>query len=269
MRLEEKCYAKINLVLNIVGRGEKRHFLDTVMTPFAIFDTLYATARADKEVTVTYSDNRTFLNDTVVIAAKAFIERYGVNGVDFFIDKRIPMGAGLGGSSADAGGAVRALRRLYGTEDADNGFLLTIGSDVPYMYRGGDMRVKGEGELLTEVTLPRLYKAVVVPNGTVSTAEAYGLYDRIGGVNADVDEYLRQVNLKTAERGFNALQRAGERLCEGVALAAKIMEESGFCPCMTGSGSGVYGYEYDKATYDKKIKALLEKSTDEIRIYRE
>ena len=93
--------AKINLSLAVTGKAPNGyHTIDTVILPITLSDTV-CVALADT-VTVCYTDGRVYPDDVAYKTAKAICKRFGLSGVSVRIDKRIPEGAGLGGSSADA-----------------------------------------------------------------------------------------------------------------------------------------------------------------------
>ena len=113
--------AKVNLSLNISGTSGGMHLIDTVVAPVDIYDTVCAKPRADTLVNV-YMHGRGSESippeaNNAVKAGEAFVAAFGTRGADIEIYKDIPMGAGLGGSSADAAGVLNALAKLYKIKD--------------------------------------------------------------------------------------------------------------------------------------------------------
>lgn len=232
------------------------HLIDTVVTQFDIYDEVTAEKRDDDEISVNYRGvSGKIEGDTAYRAAKLIQSAFNTRGVDISVVKRIPFKAGLGGSSADAGGVARCMRELFGLPEIPCSLLLQVGSDVPYMYLGGNKRIRGIGERVTEVDLPKLYKVLITDQSGVNTAECYKNYDIYGGENQDIETFFNDLSSQNA-RFTNALQRAGERLNGNIKHNAEILRECGFRPCMTGSGSGVFGIEYDRASFDAKIQTL-------------
>lgn len=248
-------HAKINLCLAVVGRRGEKHLIDSVFCPAPVKDVL----RLEKAngVTVTYSDGRSYPRDTAFLAAKAICDKYGLPGVKVVVEKGIPEGAGLGGSSADAGAVARGMEKLFGLPPVDEILLSSIGGDVPYFARGGYARVRGVGEKVERIDLPLFYVVVLVPDVGVNTGECYRLYDVLGGETGDVDEFLKEFRQGTC-RPFNALQRAGEKLCPAVTEGIKVLTEAGFACGMTGSGSATFGVETDKRAFREKKERLYE-----------
>jgi 4-diphosphocytidyl-2-C-methyl-D-erythritol kinase len=122
-------------------------------------------------------------NSTVYKAALAFREMTGSRtGLAISVEKRVPIGAGLGGGSSDAAATLLGLSRLLGGGIPREALLSAaagIGSDVPFFLEGGAAIVSGRGEELRSIPARTDYSLVIVyPGVSVSTAEAYGLLDR-------------------------------------------------------------------------------------------
>lgn len=242
--------AKINLCLNITGVSGGMHLIDTVIAPIGLCDTV--TVKVSDTIRVAYTDGRRYQNDTALKAAKLICGAYGLKGADILIEKRIPEGAGMGGSSADAAGVARGIREVYGLPDIPASILIRIGSDVPAMYAGRPVRVRGSGEEVTPVEIKRYMGAVVIPDYGISTAEAYATYDRIGGDKADIDGFL-----KGDSPAANALQRAALTIKPELEVLLKILKEAGFSQAvMTGSGSGFIGFTDCPGLYIKAKEQL-------------
>ncbi len=171
--------AKLNLFLRIVGRREDGyHELQTVFRLLDWGDEIRLRLRNDGRIQrqsevpgVAESD------DLVVRAARLLQEHSGAaDGVDIEVDKRIPMGGGLGGGSSDAATVLVALNLLWKlelSEDTLAGLARTLGADVPVFVRGRSAWAEGIGEQLTPMSLPRRYYAVLDPHETVPTAALF------------------------------------------------------------------------------------------------
>lgn len=254
MRVEAE--AKLNLCLAIKGTDGNRHIIDSIFVPAGIKDIIYV--EKSEKTSVSYTDGRKYERDTAAAVAEAVSRRYGTGGARILIEKRIPEGAGLGGSSADAGAVARALDALYRIGGIDPRLLVSIGSDVPYFYFGGAARVSGTGEVCTPLSLPPLLKTVLVPSGTVNTGECYRLYDETGGENGDVDAFLEELLTGRIPKPFNALRHAAQQLNPMIEKGISILEKAGFTAGMTGSGSAVFGLESNPADYIYKTRKLFQ-----------
>lgn len=253
-----RSYAKINLALTITGVEDGLHTIDSLVTNIGVFDTIKVTKRSDNRIIVGYKGlKEQLIGDSAKKMAELLQKEYNTTGVDIFIKKRIPMSAGLGGSGADAAGVAHCMCKLFDLGDVAQKLLLQAGSDVPYMYEGGDKRMTGKGEKLENIELPRAHYAVLVCPSGVNTAEAYALYDKIGGQNADIDKILRNMRTGKAFVLSNALQYAAEQLNGNIALGLALLAQAGFeNTVMSGSGSSVIGIMSEKKKFNICCGAL-------------
>jgi len=171
--------AKLNLFLHIVGRrADGYHLLQTVFQLLDWGDTLRLRVRDDAEIVrVNGAPGVPSEQDLCVRAARALAEYAEAEfGVDIALDKRIPMGGGLGGGSSDAATVLVALNELWETglsvdELAELG--LGLGADVPVFVRGRSAWAEGVGERLTPIDLPLRDFVVLDPHETVPTAALF------------------------------------------------------------------------------------------------
>jgi 4-diphosphocytidyl-2-C-methyl-D-erythritol kinase len=116
-------------------------------------------------------------NDLVVRAARLLQRCTGsLMGVDIAVEKRIPMGGGLGGGSSDAATVLVALNHLWKlelSEDVLAGLGRELGADVPVFVRGRSAWAEGIGEQLTPLPMPRRHYVVVDPHENVPTAALF------------------------------------------------------------------------------------------------
>jgi|TARA_B100000959_G_scaffold282735_1_gene349841 4-diphosphocytidyl-2-C-methyl-D-erythritol kinase len=181
--ISEKAFAKVNLTLEILGkRRDGYHNLASVMQTVDLFDSITFTGSDD--VVVTCDDGA--ISPEINLATKSarvLQERTGItNGATISIEKHIPVSAGLGGGSTDAAAALRGLNRLWKlglSNDELTEIAADVGSDVPFLIRGGTALVQGRGEEVTPITaakIPRfliLTPEVDLENPTVKTASAF------------------------------------------------------------------------------------------------
>ncbi len=171
--------AKLNLFLHITGRREDGyHLLQTVFQFLDFGDRLRFQLRNDGRVQrLNALPGVTPDQDLVVRAARLLQQTCGkAQGVDIEVDKRLPMGGGLGGGSSDAATTLVALNQLWqcGLDEAALAELgLSLGADVPVFIHGQAAWAEGVGEQLTPVDLPEPWFVVLCPPITVSTAEVF------------------------------------------------------------------------------------------------
>lgn len=172
--------AKLNLLLHITGqRADGYHALQTVFQFLDYGDELRFKPRPDAKVQrVQNIEGIPAEEDLVVRAAKALQKICAVEqGIDIYLDKKLPMGAGLGGGSSDAATTLHALNRIWacGLSDdelADIG--LKLGADVPVFVHGFSAFAEGIGEQLTPIELDQPWYLVITPDIHVSTAAIFG-----------------------------------------------------------------------------------------------
>lgn len=171
--------AKLNLFLHITGRrSDGYHALQTVFRLLDWGDTLHF-ARRDDGVVRRLTEVAEVPQDTdlTVRAARLLQAHTGCRfGVEIEIDKRLPMGGGLGGGSSDAATTLLALNRLWQLELPRlelQRLALQLGADVPFFVFGRNAFAEGVGEALQAVDLPARHYLVVTPDCHVPTVEIF------------------------------------------------------------------------------------------------
>lgn len=171
--------AKINLFLHITGqRADGYHLLQTVFRLLDFSDTLQLRVREDGEVNrITDVPGVPAERDLCVRAARLLQQHTGCKrGVDIKIEKRIPMGGGLGGGSSDAATMLLALNHLWDLQ-LDRQTLITLGlqlgADVPVFVFGQNAWAEGVGEKLSPISLNPAWYVLLTPQVNVSTAEVF------------------------------------------------------------------------------------------------
>ncbi|OHC43745.1 MAG: 4-(cytidine 5'-diphospho)-2-C-methyl-D-erythritol kinase [Rhodanobacter sp. RIFOXYA1_FULL_67_6] len=171
--------AKLNLFLRVVGRrADGYHELQTVFRLLDWGDELRLRVRDDGLIRRTRDvPGVPESADLAVRAARLLQERAGTPmGADIEVDKRIPMGGGLGGGSSDAATVLVALNQLWQLdldEDALAELGRRLGADVPVFVRGRSAWAEGVGERLTPLALPPRHYVVLDPHEPVPTAALF------------------------------------------------------------------------------------------------
>lgn len=251
-----RAFAKANVSLNITGRNDGMHELDSIMLSLDVFDVVTVTERNDKNIAVSFINAEVDpVNNTAYRAAKAVQDKINCNGFDIVIEKRIPIGAGLGGSSADGAAVIRALDIFYGLTGLDvnvRELALSVGSDVPFMLTGGSARVCGKGEDLYFFKNKLELFAIGVMDEFVSTVDAYKTFDVQNPSNAlslcdngELCELLMMGDKKALQSFSNGLTEAANILAPSVKRNLEKISSVGGVPCLTGSGGMVLGWFSD------------------------
>ncbi|HEX7234664.1 MAG TPA: 4-(cytidine 5'-diphospho)-2-C-methyl-D-erythritol kinase [Nitrosospira sp.] len=171
--------AKLNLFLHVVGRREDGyHLLQTVFRFVDFSDRFNFALREDGAIKLhTPTPGVPEDKDLCVRAAKLLQRESGISlGVDIFLEKRIPMGGGLGGGSSDAATTLLALNRLWGLGWKRNQLLtlgLGLGADVPVFIFGENAFAEGIGEKLSSIMLPPAWYLILMPPVHVSTPQVF------------------------------------------------------------------------------------------------
>ncbi|WP_445003247.1 4-(cytidine 5'-diphospho)-2-C-methyl-D-erythritol kinase [Halomonas mongoliensis] len=167
-------------MLHIIGRRpDGYHELQTLFQFLDHGDTLRLSSRTDGELRLTPELPGVAAEENLVLrAARALQQESGRRlGADIHLEKRLPMGGGLGGGSSDAATALVGLNRLWGlglTLERLAELGLSLGADVPVFVRGHAAWGEGIGERLTPVELDTPWFVVVHPGVAVSTPAVFG-----------------------------------------------------------------------------------------------
>ena len=171
--------AKLNLFLHVVGRrADGYHELQTVFQFIGLADRVRIARRADALLRRTTAiPGVAEADDLVIRAAQRLRDECGIEeGADIGVEKRIPLGGGLGGGSSDAASTLVGLNRLWGLGmDADRLAALAagLGADVPVFVHGLAAWAEGVGERLVPVVLEQPWYVLIVLPFAVSTADVF------------------------------------------------------------------------------------------------
>lgn len=241
--------AKLNLMLHITGRRQDGyHNLQTVFQFLDYCDQIGFKSRDDGQIRRVNSVNNVSEDqDLVVRAARLLAAKMNdCPGVDLSVNKRIPMGGGLGGGSSDAATTLVALNMLWSLGLDKKNLMdmgLSLGADVPIFIAGHAAWAEGVGEELIDIQLPEPWFVVIDPHCHVSTAEIFSHSD------------LTRNSPVTTIADF--LSGGGRNDCEN--LVRKIYPEVDAAlnwlarfaaPAMTGTGGCVF------ASFDNEADAL-------------
>lgn len=204
--------AKLNLFLRITGRRpDGYHELQTVFRLLDWGDEIRLRVRDDGQVRRMHDLPGLPECADLVVRAAQLLQRHAGNtsGVDIEVEKRIPMGGGLGGGSSDAATVLVALNRLWQL-DLDEDVLAELGrqlgADVPVFVRGRSAWAEGIGEQLTPLALPSRHYVVLDPHDAVPTAALFQATELTR--NAPQATISSFVSGETTENVFESVVRA-------------------------------------------------------------
>lgn len=261
MTVYEKAFAKINISLDVTGkRTDGYHDMVMPMQTLSLCDEL--TLRLEGEGIRARSNLRYVPSDDrnlAVRAAKRYLTEIGKpdQGLQIELRKKIPVGSGMGGGSADAAAVLRALNRAYGealSREQLTALAGEIGSDVAFCLIGGTMLATGRGEVLSPLPpLPPCRIVIVKPGFSISTPELFQKLDR-GPIRCHPDtdgliEAMRQGDLSgVCRRLYNVFEDVDDRRMRTIRqIKGGLLDCGALGAVMTGTGSAVFGLFADDA----------------------
>ena len=256
--IELQVNAKINLSLNLISlMNSGRHCLDSVMVSVNIADTIIVSRRRDKEITIKMFDadgNAVPIENkynSAYRAACALRDGLNLGGLDIAVTKRIPLSAGMGGSSADAAGVIAAVSKLYNIDiKSSSAYIIAYksGSDVPFMLDGGFAHVTGGGEKVESLNSDAVLHMVVAKGKDgCSTKASYDKFDALNnwrrGNSLAMIKALKQGDVNGAAGLLhNDLQAPSVSVCPEIQATLDILRGTNPLNCMmSGSGSACFG----------------------------
>lgn len=238
MSITETAYAKINLALHVRRRREDGyHELETLFAFVDTGDVLTARTAAQDSLTVTGEFAGALDDPFGNIAAKALAKLPRADGLALTLEKRLPVAAGLGGGSADAGAVFRMIRERYGLPGDWRERAASLGADVPACVESVAAIGRGTGTELSPVEndLAGTPVLLVNPRVPLPTGPVFAAWD-----GADAGPLSGTTAREIAESNGNDLERiVFERLCVEEALSAwnALADSGGFLTRMSGSGA--------------------------------
>jgi len=232
--------AKLNLFLHITGRrADGYHNLQTLFQLINYGDTLEFMLRDDGRVTLQPGISGVPFEDNLIIkAVRSLQKQTGTTlGIDIHLEKRLPMGGGIGGGSSNAATTLVALNHLWqcGLSSIQLQQLgLALGADVPVFVNAQTAWAEGVGEALQPIEMPANWFLVVQPDCHVSTQQVFSHKDLTRDSPAiKVAAFLEQ-------GGQNACQALVRSLYPQVDEALNWFTEHGYSAKLTGTGACVF-----------------------------
>jgi len=182
MILTEFAPAKINLFLSVISKRENGyHNIGTMFHTLNCGDLLFGEQDNSGCISISYNNPQEYLpeKDLVFRVAEKLKDKYNVsNGVRFYLEKNLPLGAGLGGGSSDAAAALRLLNKLWDLRASSKELEeigASLGADIAFFVRGGAALAEGIGDILTPQNTIESDCCIILatPKCVVPTADAY------------------------------------------------------------------------------------------------
>ena len=269
-RVTVNAHAKLNLTLEVTGREGAFHTLDSLAVSLDLCDAVSAVRRPYEGFSVVMRgmgcEHLPPQENNAVRAAEMFFAAFPqAAGADIAVEKHIPVGGGLGGSSADAAGVLLALSRLFGVK---KGELLplarALGSDTAMQLFSGAFRMQGRGEKLTPVPgMPKLYFVLLCPEGGVSSAACFSAFDALGGSASSGMTARAVARFSAGEVEAAAKECKNDLLPAACSLDPAVGEAlnaarslSPLMAGMTGSGSTVFALFKEREARDRALERI-------------
>lgn len=255
MIISEFAPAKINLFLSIIKkRSDGYHNIGTMFHTISCGDMLFCETASDGEISIFYSKPQEYPpeKDLVYKAAVKLKEKYGVlNGVRFYLEKQMPLGAGLGGGSSDAAAAMRMLNKLWDLRASTaelEALAASLGADVPFFIKGGAALAEGIGDILEPVEAIAQNSCVILiatPMCAVPTAEAYKNVMPFGELRWKnfVDCIKTGVFANPLDNSWDFFNQFEETVLEKYQVIASLKQKLNVCggkSLLAGSGASVF-----------------------------
>lgn len=223
-----KICAKINLSLSVVGKKDDMHLLDMIVYPLHnLYDEAYFLPTNNGKISVHILSGYKGLKKrkfkkAIADKVELIATKLGLFG-KVYVKKNIPLGGGLGGSTASIVAVLKAMQsylKSIGKDcDVDTDFLLSLGSDAPCMYVGGVCRVQGIGDIVTPLEYDRqLQVHMAIAKGGSNSKDCYHLYDTIANINTA--QNIDLVNFKIADK----IYPHSNTVCKDIPLPTTVDE---------------------------------------------
>jgi 4-diphosphocytidyl-2-C-methyl-D-erythritol kinase len=261
MTIIEHAYAKINLGLNIQSRRDDGyHSILSIFQTVDLFDTLEFTGSHEPKLIISDTSLPNGPENLVTRAETLLINHYpNIPHLHITLQKRIPVGAGLGGGSSDAAAALRGINAFHGLSlpmETVMSYAAKIGSDVPFLIKGGTAIVDGRGEHVEPIEWPFDFIYVIVyPGFPISTSWAYNQIKN-PSVNSSFEKVVAALRDGTVERDiflsamvndFEAPVFAHHPILNDI--KQQLIASGAINSIMSGSGSSIIGL------YESEINA--------------
>ena len=272
--MEQRAFSKINVGLAITGkRDDGYHNIDTIFQSVFLGDSLYFARHHSvvfsgdaPELPYYMAQMIPYTESNIAMKALRMVQEYTgcTQGAAIHLLKRVPPCAGMGGGSGDGAAMLLGLNKFWDLRLTDEELLTMaskLGSDVPFLLKGGTARGTGRGEILESLpTGQAQWLLIVKPEISISTADAYSRFPGSSRVTTDtMDTVTEHMRAKEFRQAFTVSDNTFEELIFPIhpelVACKQFFLDRGFPTIMTGSGP--------------TMVVLLEKALDAIRLQEE
>lgn len=255
--MERKCYGKINLSLDsLYKRDDGYHEIDTIMTRISLFDKLKIEKNNTNEIKIKTNSqilSKENIENNLIYKAWAILkDRVKSCGVDVFLEKNIPIAAGLAGGSTNCAEMILALNELWNLNLSDDEIFKigkSLGADIPFFFLKKSARAQGIGEILSPFDINLDMKILLVNDGTsISSNFVYKRLEDYGNIETEkiieglkssdknIVKYFSNVMEDVVYENFPHLYKIKNRLENLGAVKALL----------SGSGASIFAVFFDE-----------------------
>lgn len=268
-----KSRAKINLSIDVLGkRKDGYHLVEMIMQTIDLYDLIEIQEIQDNQIILKSDSNEIPLdsNNLIYKAATIIKQEFNINkGVEVYIEKNIPVAAGMAGGSSNAAAILVGLNKLWNLNLSDQKLEeigLKLGADVPFCINGGAVLASGIGEKLTPIKGLTKDTCILVckPDLFVSTKEVYECIDSKDIEKRPDNKFLieclkNEDTVQLAKNMFNVLEEVTvEKHPVIKQIKNTMIKNKALGAMMSGSGPTVFGL-YKNKEDAMQCKSILEK----------
>lgn len=272
-KIELKAYGKINLGLDVIRkRPDGYHDLDMIMQMVDVYDDIVITKNKTGKIEVK-TDTTVLSNgkdNLAYMAAKMLMDEFKIkDGVNIYINKRIPIAGGMAGGSSDCATTLMGINQLFELGLSKEELMergVKLGADVPYCVLGGTAIARGIGEVLTPLPATADCHVIIAkPPVSVSTAYVYGHIKPLEITKRpDIEAMAQSIKdgdlKKMASLIYNVMEDVTVVEYPIISEIKQVMLDNGALnSIMSGSGPTVFGLFDDKEKAQQCVKTLEEK----------
>ncbi len=272
-KIELKAYGKINLGLDVIRkRPDGYHDLDMIMQMVDVYDDIVITKNKTGKIEVK-TDTAVLSNgkdNLAYMAAKMLMDEFKIkDGVNIYINKRIPIAGGMAGGSSDCATTLMGINQLFELGLSKEELMergVKLGADVPYCVLGGTAIARGIGEVLTPLSAPADCHVIIAkPPVSVSTAYVYGHIKPLKITKRpDIEAMAQSIKDGDLKKMASLIYNVMEDVTVGeypiISEIKQVMLDNGALnSIMSGSGPTVFGLFDDKEKAQQCVKTLEEK----------
>lgn len=269
--IQLKCRAKINLSIDVLGkRTDGYHLVEMIMQTIDLFDIIKIFSLEEDKIIIESNSNDIPLDSSNIVykAVDLIKQKFNIKkGAKIYIEKNIPIAAGMAGGSSNAAAILIGLNKLWGLNLNQNELKelgLQLGADVPFCVEGGSSLAENIGEKLKKIDglSQDAFILVCKPELFVSTKEIYEAIDsKIIDKRPDnklLIELLKENNIRLlSKKMYNVLEEVTKEKYPVIKEIEKIMmDNNALGSMMSGSGPTVFGI-YETREDAEKCKAIL------------